>query len=49
MAADPGKVSARIAAVQITLHDLQDDRPQVTVLLLNTAPILRDKPLEMMK
>jgi hypothetical protein len=32
-----------------TLHDLLDDRPEKTVLPVETLLILRDEPLEMME
>jgi len=46
---DPGKAAAGIAAVEIALHDLLNDRAEVAVLLLETALILRYEPLEMME
>ena len=36
-AADPGEARARVAAVEVALDDLLDDRPEIPVLLLETA------------
>jgi len=47
--ADPGKPAVGIAAVKILLDNVLDDRPEVAVLLLKTALILRDKPIEIME
>jgi hypothetical protein len=46
---DAGKPAAGIAAVKIALHDLVDDRPEKTVLLLETTFILSQESVEMMK
>lgn len=35
--ADPGKARAGVAAVEVTLDDLFDDRPKIPVLLLEAA------------
>ncbi len=48
-AADPGESAAGIAAVQIALDNVLDDRPEIPVFPLEAALIFRDKPLEMMK
>jgi hypothetical protein len=48
-AADPGESALRIAAVEIALGDLLDNRPGKTVLPLETLLMLRDEPLEMME
>jgi hypothetical protein len=34
LAADPGEAGARIAEIEVTLDDLLDDRPEMTILLL---------------
>jgi hypothetical protein len=44
-----GKAATGVAAVEVLLHDLFDDRPEIAVLPLETALILRNEPLEMMK
>jgi len=46
--ADPSKPTARIAAVEVLLDDVLDDRPEVAVSLLE-AFVFRDKPLKMME
>ena len=46
---DPGKPAFRIAAVEITLDHLLDDRPEKTVLPLETGLILSQEPVEMME
>jgi len=46
---DAGKPTARVAAVQIALHNLLDDRPEEAILLLETALILRQESVEVMK
>jgi len=48
-ATDAGKAAARIAAVEIALDHLLDDRPEKTVLPLETTLILSQKPVEMME
>jgi len=47
-APDPGKAALRIAAVEIALDDLFDDRPEETIVPLEPALVFRDEPLEMM-
>jgi hypothetical protein len=44
-----GKSAARIAAVQIALHDFLDDRPEEAVFLLETAFLLAQEALEVME
>jgi hypothetical protein len=46
--ADPGKPTAGIAAVEVLLHDVRDDRPEIAVGLLETL-VFRDESLEMME
>ena len=48
-ATDAGKAAARIAAIEIALHDLLDDRPEKTVLPLEMGLILSREPVEMMR
>jgi len=48
-AADPGEAGARIAAVEIALDDILDDRPEMAVLLLKTAFVDRLEPVEVME
>ena len=48
-AADPGEAAAGVAAVQVALDDILDDRPEISVVPLEPALIFRDEPLEMMK
>jgi len=48
-APDPSKSAARIAAVEIALDDIVDDRPEEAVFPFKTPLIFRDEPLEMMK
>ena len=47
--ADAGKSTARVAAVDVALDHLLDDRPEETVLLLKMALILRQESVEVMK
>jgi hypothetical protein len=47
--ADAGKAAARIAAVEVALDDLLDDRTEEAVLLLETSLILGQEPVEMME
>jgi hypothetical protein len=47
--ADPGEAGARIAAVEIALDDILDDRPEMAVLLLEAAFVDSQEPVEMMK
>jgi hypothetical protein len=47
--ANPGEPGARIAAIQVLLHDFLDDRPEKPVLPLETGLILGQEPVEMMK
>jgi len=44
-----GESAARIGAVQVALHDLINDRPEEAVLSLETALILREEAVEVMK
>ena len=46
---DAGELTARTAEVEIALHDLFDDRPEKTVLPLETGLILSQEPIEIMK
>jgi len=46
--ADPGEPAAGIAAVEVALHDVFDDRPEIPVLPLERALVFRDEPLETM-
>jgi hypothetical protein len=48
-AADPGEAGARIAAVEIALDDLPDDRPEMTVLLLEAALLGCQESVEVME
>jgi len=48
-APDPGKAAARIAAIEIALDDLLDDRPEKAVFPLEPALVFRDEPLEMVE
>jgi len=48
-APDPGKSAAGVAAVEIALDDVLDDRPEEAVFPLKTPLIFRDEPLEMME
>ena len=47
--ANPSKSAARVATIQITLHDLLDDKPEVAIFLLEAALILSQKLVEVMK
>jgi len=47
--ADAGKPAAGIAAVQVALDHLLDDRAEEAVLLLNSSLVLRQEPVEVMK
>ena len=44
-----GKPALRIAAVEISLHDLLDDRPKIPILPLETGLILGQELIEMME
>ena len=46
---DAGEPAFRIAAVKIRLDHLLDDRPEKTILPLETTLILRQEPVEMME
>lgn len=46
---DPGKPAARVAAVQALLHNLLDDRPEITVLPLEATLILGQEAVEVME
>jgi hypothetical protein len=46
---DAGEPAAGIAAVKILLDHLLDDRPEKTVLPLETTLILSQEPVEMME
>jgi len=46
---DPGKAALWVAAVEVALHDLFDDRPGIPVLLLEATLILGQEPVEMME
>jgi len=47
--ADPGKPAAGVAAVQVALDYLLDDRPEVAVLALETVLVLDQDPFEVME
>jgi hypothetical protein len=47
--ADAGKSTARVAAVEVAFDDLLDDGSEEAVLFLETALILRQEPVEVMK
>jgi hypothetical protein len=46
---DAGKHAARVAAVEVALNHILDDRPKEAVLLLETSIILGQEPVEMME
>jgi len=46
---DAGKPAAGVAAVEVALHHLLDNRPEEPVFLLKTALILRKESLEIME
>ena len=46
---DPGKPAAGVAAVEVALHDLFDDRPEKTVRFLEASLIIGQERLEMME
>jgi len=46
---DAGESAARVAAVQIPLDDLLDDRPEIPLLPLEPALIFGQEPVEMME
>ena len=46
---DAGKATARVAPVQVALDDLFYDRAEETILLLETALVLGQKTIEVMK
>ena len=48
-AADPGEAGVRIAAVEIALDDLLDDRPEMTICLLKVALVGRQESVEIME
>jgi len=41
--------AAGIAAVEVALHDVFDDRPEIPILPLETALIFCQEPVEVMK
>jgi len=47
--ADAGKPAARIAAVEVAVHDLLDDRPEEAILPLESALIFGKEPVEVME
>jgi len=47
--ADPGEPAAGIAAVEVALHDVFDDRPEIPILPLETALIFCQEPVEVIK
>ena len=47
--ADAGKAAARIAAVQVALNHLLDDRPEEAVVLLKTTLVLHHEPVKVME
>jgi hypothetical protein len=47
--ADAGKPAARVAAVEVALDDFFDDGPEEAVLLLETALILGQETIKVMK
>ncbi len=48
-AADPGEPAPGVAAVEVFLDDLFNDRTKEAVFALKTLLIFRDKPLEIME
>jgi hypothetical protein len=48
-APNPGESATGIAAVEIALDDVLDDRPEETIVPLESALVFGDEPLEMMK
>ena len=48
-ATDPGEAGTGVSAVEITLDDLLDDGPEMTVLLLEAALVLCQEPVEVME
>jgi hypothetical protein len=48
-AADPGEAAAGVAAVQIVLNHLLDDRSEEAVLLLETSLVLCQEPVKIVK
>jgi hypothetical protein len=46
---DSSEPAAGIAAVEILFHYLPDDRPEKSIIPLETTLILRQKPVEMME
>ena len=48
-APDAGEPAAGIAAVEVALHRLLDDRPEKSVLLLKATLIHSQEPVEMME
>ena len=44
--ADPGEPKAGMATLEIRLHDVLDDRPEIAECFLETLEF-RDEPLEM--
>jgi hypothetical protein len=42
---DPGKARAGVAAVEVTLDDLLDDRSEIPILLLEASPIIGQETL----
>ncbi len=48
-AADPGEARAGVAAVEVALDDLLDDRPEIPVLLLEAPLVFGQEPVEVME
>jgi hypothetical protein len=48
-AADPGEARAGIAAVEVTLDDFPDDRPEIPVFPLEAPLVFDEEQLEMME
>jgi hypothetical protein len=47
--ANQGEAAARVAAIEVALDHLLDDRPEIPVLLLEPALVLGQELVEMMK
>ena len=48
-AADPGKAAAGVAAVEIALDHILNDRPEISIFPLKSTLVFRDEALEVMK
>jgi hypothetical protein len=47
--ADAGKPATGVAAIKIFFEDVLDDRPEISIVLLEPALVFGDEPLKMMK